>query len=171
MIAKIQRTFGVTDFTTTSVTSASCHYTKCNGAASNERWRRSVSADIDNQAVRQWTWYLDAAHNDTSVKIAARRFAEVRREDVENANRPCVLIFSHSLGEALKHNGVHIDHIISSAPTMNQMPGRAVGPRRAHIFFVIPGQRSIPRVAFGASLPSSGLFDLRDSSVQMLCTR
>ncbi|KAK4507519.1 hypothetical protein PRZ48_001254 [Zasmidium cellare] len=75
---------------------------------------------------KQWTWYLDAAHNDMSVKIAAKWFAEALEHAQRHPDHPAILIFSHinelrdsaellqSLGEALKAHGAHIQHVIFS---------------------------------------------------------
>jgi folylpolyglutamate synthase len=71
------------------------------------------------------TWFLDAAHNEMSVAIAADWFVEVGSQMVE---KPVArtLIFSHinetrdavallrSLAHSLKESGVQVDHVIFS---------------------------------------------------------
>ena len=73
------------------------------------------------------TWFLDAAHNDMSVKIAAEWFAEMGAE-LEHTPAQ-ILVFSHiselrdaigllrSLATALKANRVNIWHVIFSTYT------------------------------------------------------
>ncbi|KAK5700949.1 hypothetical protein LTR97_005467 [Elasticomyces elasticus] len=85
-----------------------------------EQWswpgRFQIVRDIRNE---HCTWYLDAAHNDMSVVIAARWFAtQAAREAVT------ILIFSHinelrdsvallkSLATALRNTEVRIDHVV-----------------------------------------------------------
>ncbi|KAK3702445.1 hypothetical protein LTR37_014911 [Vermiconidia calcicola] len=70
----------------------------------------------------QRTWFLDAAHNELSVVIAAKWFAEAGAELDGSAAK--ILVFSHisesrdttgllrSLACGLKQNGVNISHVI-----------------------------------------------------------
>lgn len=73
----------------------------------------------------EWTWFLDVAHNDMSVKVASKWFAKVAEELGPNdASR--VLIFSHinelrdstalllSLAKELVAANARIDHVIFS---------------------------------------------------------
>ncbi|KAK3630059.1 hypothetical protein LTR56_017704 [Elasticomyces elasticus] len=84
-----------------------------------EQWswpgRFQIIPDISNE---HCTWYLDAAHNDMSVVIAAQWFATQARQAVT------ILIFSHinelrdsvallkSLATALRDTEVKIDHVV-----------------------------------------------------------
>lgn len=99
---------------------------------------QTLSKEDIEVGVRQWcwpgrfqiihkgpsTWFLDAAHNDMSVKIAAEWFAEIGSELDKAATQ--ILIFSHiselrdaigllrSLATALKTNCVQIKHVVFS---------------------------------------------------------
>lgn len=101
--------------------------------------RGVLSASDIEHGVQQWswpgrfqiiadgpcTWFLDAAHNDMSVALAAQWFAESGRELSSGALPPVqILMFSHinelrdaaalleSLARALKENNADIKHVI-----------------------------------------------------------
>jgi folylpolyglutamate synthase len=97
---------------------------------------RSLTAEDIRLGIEQWswpgrfqiihdgqrTWFLDAAHNEMSVVIAAQWFAECGPEIASSAMR--ILIFSHinelrdagglldSLAQAMKNLGLQIAHVI-----------------------------------------------------------
>ncbi|CAK4030617.1 Folylpolyglutamate synthase [Lecanosticta acicola] len=103
------------------------------------------------------TWYLDSAHNDMSVKLAAEWFAA----ETEAVEATRILIFSHinelrsasallrTLGEALKTNGALVDHVILSTYDESSAASGATTTDS------IQDSHKLLQVVWGAILPDS----------------
>jgi folylpolyglutamate synthase len=128
---------------------------------SNDRSKSLATMDIQ-QGVRHWSWpgrfqiitqgsriwYLDAAHNEMSVAIAAQWFAETALTTPSSGTITRVLVFSHVnetrdapgvmkvLARALYDNGVIVDELIltsyASSDTNGSVAGKANNTTQLH---------------------------------------
>ena len=99
------------------------------------------------------TWFLDSAHNEMSVAIAAQWFAECGAEIASSATR--ILIFSHinelrdaaglldSLAQAMKNERLQIDHVIFSTYDESEDRTGVRHPANAGLFYE-PWKKSMP---------------------------
>jgi folylpolyglutamate synthase len=128
---------------------------------------RSLTAEDIRLGVEQWswpgrfqiiqdgqrTWFLDAAHNEMSVAIAAQWFAECGAEMASSATR--ILIFSHinelrdaarlldSLAQAMRNLGLQIAHVIFTTYDESEERTSLREPTNLAVFHV-PWKKSMP---------------------------
>lgn len=114
-------------------------------------------------------WFLDAAHNDVSVKLAAQWYAESSAELSTSAVK--ILVFTHinelrdaeallhTLATALKDAGIWIDHVIFTtyhASRAGAEKAEATVPASFHSVWkgVFPQSQAHDRVVIDAALES-----------------
>ena len=136
---------------------------------------------------RDRVWFVDAAHNEMSVKIAAQWFAESGAELDSQATR--MLIFSHiskirdegavlkSCAKALRDNGLDISHVIFSTYDESTVGEKVQGPDKAAHFHdiwksVFPDTKICvePTIRGAIELVKRLTFEDKGGSIQTLVT-